>query len=213
MGEYVTAEAGVAEGVGWVETATVSMRGYFSTQHLWSAEHSTRLAAELEAAHTGEARFSIRHRSYVLGAVGEAVAFLEAFINELFQDAQDATKTVPDPGAAMGVRGLSDDVVRLLAAYWNSTDEGERVRALDKYDAARLFAGCPREDRGRLEPSSRPDGRRVDFCHRVCHRTRVNRVQSMHTRQLLMQRDQRDAAQLVRRSTTCMAKVAELFSR
>lgn len=92
MGEYVTAEAGVAEGVGWVETATVSMRGYFSTQHLWSAEHSTRLAAELEAAHTGEARFSIRHRSYVLGAVGEAVAFLEAFINELFQDAQD------DPG-------------------------------------------------------------------------------------------------------------------
>jgi hypothetical protein len=32
---------------------TVSMRGYFSTQHLWSAEHFTRLAAELEAAHTG----------------------------------------------------------------------------------------------------------------------------------------------------------------
>jgi hypothetical protein len=37
---------------------TVSMRGYFSTQHLWSVEHFIRLAAELEAAHTGEARFS-----------------------------------------------------------------------------------------------------------------------------------------------------------
>jgi hypothetical protein len=54
------------------------MRGYFSTQHLWSAELFIRLAAELEAAHTGEARCSIRHRSYVLGTVGDAVAFLEA---------------------------------------------------------------------------------------------------------------------------------------
>jgi len=37
---------------------TVSMRGYISTQHLWSAEHFIRLAAEFEAAHTGEAQFS-----------------------------------------------------------------------------------------------------------------------------------------------------------
>jgi hypothetical protein len=135
---------------------TVSMRGYFSTQHLWSAEHFTRLAAELEAAHTGEARFSIRHRSYVLGAVGEAVAFLEAFVNELVQDAADATKADPVPGTAVRLRGLSDDLVRLMAAYWNSTDEGERVRTLDKYDAARLFAGCPRQDRGRLPDQDVP---------------------------------------------------------
>jgi hypothetical protein len=132
------------------------MRGYLSTQHLWAAEHFTRLAAELEAAHTGEARFSIRHRSYVLGAVGEAVAFLEGFINELFQDATDTTKTDPVPGAAAGLRGLSHDVVRIMAAYWNSTDEGERVRAIDKYDAARLFGECPREDRGRLPDQDVP---------------------------------------------------------
>jgi hypothetical protein len=134
----------------------VSMRGYFSTQHLWSAEHFIRLAAELEAAHTGEARFSIRPRSYVLGAVGEAAAFLEAFVNELFQDAADATKADPVPGTAMRLRGLSDDLVRLTAAYWNSTDEGERVRTIDKYDAARLFAGCPRQDRGRLPDQDVP---------------------------------------------------------
>ena len=82
--------------------------------------------------------------------MGEAVAFLEAFVNELFQDAADATKADPVPGTAVRLRGLSDDLVRLMAAYWNSTDEGERVRTLDKYDAARLFAGCPRQDRGRL---------------------------------------------------------------
>jgi hypothetical protein len=135
---------------------TISMRGYFSTQHLWSAEHYTGLAAELEAGHTGEARFSIRHRSYVLSAVGEAVAFLEAFINELFQDAADATEPKPVPGAHVGLRGLSDDVVQLMAAYWNSTDEGERVRTLDKYDTARLFAGCQRQDRGRLADQDVP---------------------------------------------------------
>ena len=85
---------------------TVSMRGYFSTQHLWSAEHFIRLTAELEAAHTGEARFSIRHRSVLpLGAVGEAVAFLEAFVNELFQDAADATKADPVPGPRLRLRG------------------------------------------------------------------------------------------------------------
>ena len=111
--------------LGWVETATVSMRGYLSTQHLWSAEHFTRLAAELEAAHTGEARFSIRHRSYVLGAVGEAVAFLEAFINELFQDAQDATKTAPTRGR----RWRSGLLRRRRAAHGGVLEQHRRGRA------------------------------------------------------------------------------------
>ena len=106
-------------------------------------------APVLEAAHPGEARFSIQHRSYVLGAVGEAVAPLEAFVNELFQDAADATNADPVPGTAVRL-GAVGRPARLMAAYWNSTDEGERVRTLDKYDAARLFAGCPRQDRGRL---------------------------------------------------------------
>jgi len=55
--------------------------------------------------------------------VGEAVAFLEAFVDELFQDAADVTKADPVPGTAVRLRGLSDDLVRLMAAYWNSTDE------------------------------------------------------------------------------------------
>ena len=47
-------------------SVTVFMRGYFWTQLPWSAERFIRLAAELEAAHTGEARFSfaraLQHR-------------------------------------------------------------------------------------------------------------------------------------------------------
>lgn len=65
------------------------MRGYMLLQHLWAAEHFARLALEYEAAHTGEPQRWVRHRSYVITAVAESVAFLEAFINELFQDAKD----------------------------------------------------------------------------------------------------------------------------
>jgi hypothetical protein len=86
-----------------VGSVTIQMRSYQSVQHLWAAEHFVRLAAECEAAHVGEPRFSIRHRSYALGAVGEAVAFLEAFINELFQDAKDATDGVVGATAAQGL--------------------------------------------------------------------------------------------------------------
>lgn len=154
MGDNVTAHAGVAEAVGIVETVTVSMRGYLSAQHLWAAEHFTRLATEVEAAHSGGHRFSPRHRSYVLGAVGESVAFLEAFVNELFQDAKDSTDGVP--GAATRVHGLPDDAVRLMAAHWNSTRDGVNTQTVAKYDAARTLCGHPRGDAGRLPAQDVP---------------------------------------------------------
>ncbi len=140
MGEYVGAGAGCAEGSGSVGVPTIAMRSYLSTQHLWTAEHFTRLARELEAAHTGESRFAVRHRAYVLGAVGESVAFLEAFINELFQDAAD--------GAGVA-DGLSPDMVRLMTEYWRTTEQGKSVEVTKKYDMARVFAGHPHADAGR----------------------------------------------------------------
>ncbi len=140
MGEYVGAGAGCAEGSGSVGVPTIAMRSYLSTQHLWTAEHFTRLARELEAAHTGESRFAVRHRAYVLGAVGESVAFLEAFINELFQDAAD--------GAGVA-DGLSPDMVRLMTEYWRITEQGKSVEVTKKYDMARVFAGHPHADAGR----------------------------------------------------------------
>jgi hypothetical protein len=146
MDEQVIEPEGLRSGEAF-GTPTLVMRGYLSTQHLWAAEHFTRLATDYEAAHIGEPQLWIRHRSYVLGAVAESVAFLEAFINELFQDAKDATDGVV---GAHAPQGLLPDAVRLMAAYWNSTEDGERVRAVAKYDAARVFAGCPRSTAGRL---------------------------------------------------------------
>ena len=82
----------------------------------------------------------MRHRAHVLGAVGEAVAFLEDFINELHQDADEAGQVAD---------GLSPDTVRLMAAYWRSTNNGKYVEVRKRYDMARVFAGQPEADAGR----------------------------------------------------------------
>ena len=54
--------------------ATVSMRNYFSSYHLWSAENNSKKAKEIEDAHEGKSRFDIEHRAYVIGAVISSVA-------------------------------------------------------------------------------------------------------------------------------------------
>ena len=68
---------------------SVAMRVYYSSYHLWAARHFTRLATENEDPHTGRSTFNVAHRSYVTSAIFSAVSFLEAAINEIFQDAAD----------------------------------------------------------------------------------------------------------------------------
>jgi hypothetical protein len=115
MGEHVVARASVALGGVSAVVTTVAIRSYLSSQHLWSARHFTRLAADHERDHAGDSRISVQQRAYVLSAVGEAVAFLEAFINELYQDAADDTAGAAD--------GLSPGMVRLMAEHWRGTQE------------------------------------------------------------------------------------------
>src|SRR5689334_4395269 len=68
--------------------AGIAMRAYFSSYHLWAAQHFTRLATELETTIKGP-QFDLPHRSYVTNAVFSAVAFIEAAINEVFEDVND----------------------------------------------------------------------------------------------------------------------------
>jgi hypothetical protein len=60
----------------------------------------------------------------VLGAITEAVAFMEAAVNELFQDAADSKTEF--------LGGLSPYCVTLLALDWRQTDG--RKKTLDKYN-------------------------------------------------------------------------------
>jgi hypothetical protein len=118
------------------------MRPYFSSYHLWAAEHYAWLAKEIEDTHTGEPRFDITHRAYVTSTVISAVAFLEAVINELFDDVADRQRGFID--------SIPPEAVRLLAGLWGKDElrSVERWPILDKFGAALLCCGAAPFDRG-----------------------------------------------------------------
>ena len=111
--------------------AEVLMRTYFSTYHFWAAEHFARLAANIEGAHTGKPTFNIKHRAYVTSSILSAVAFLEAAINEFFDDVTDGHSGYVDP---------TTDYARQLAELWKEKN-GKRWSILEKYqDATTILA-------------------------------------------------------------------------
>ena len=105
----------MVEKVGRLE---ISMRAYFSAYHLWAAGHFARLANDIENAHTGRAVFDISHRAYVTNAIFSAVAFLEAAINELFEDAVDNHPSYLD--------ALTPERRQRLCKRWSGKDSVER---------------------------------------------------------------------------------------
>jgi hypothetical protein len=110
------------------------MRVYYSSYHLWAAKHFVRLAAEIEDAHEGEPTFDIEHRAYVTNAILSSVAFMEAAINELFQDAFDNDQSYIEP--------LEPEVRTLLAKMWDLTEARNRspFNILDKCQIALVLA-------------------------------------------------------------------------
>ena len=76
--------------------AEVGMRTYFSTYHLWAAEYFGSLAAGMEKDHSGVLKFDIQHRAYVTNSTLWSAAFLEAGINEVFDDVSDAHRGYVD---------------------------------------------------------------------------------------------------------------------
>jgi hypothetical protein len=124
-------------------TASVSgaSRHYVAGQHLWSARHYARLCTELEAEKMGKTAFDIQHRAYAVSAVLSAVVFLEALVNETFQDAAD--------GQASRIAPLDHRCIALMGEFWNASEAGSRyVGILDKFKMALLFADRPRLDPG-----------------------------------------------------------------
>jgi hypothetical protein len=118
--------------------ASVQMRAYFSSYHLWAAKHFAGLAQVAES--QPSQGFNIQHRAYVTAAVLSAVAFLEAPINEVFDDLADDHQSYVAP--------LSEDAKRLLQGVWAGDENVERWRVLEKYRVALHCAGKTPFDRG-----------------------------------------------------------------
>ncbi len=110
---------------------TFQMRVYFSSYHLWAAKHFMQLAANIEQAHTGGPVFDIEHRAYVTNSIFSSVAFIEAGINELFQDVLD--------GHMSYISSLPSAMVSSMAT--SLADEHRRPSALEKYQKSLIFAG------------------------------------------------------------------------
>jgi hypothetical protein len=120
----------------------ISIRHYYSARLLWTAQHHAELAGEAERTlAASKTPFSIEHNGYVLSSIIASVAFLEAMINELFQDAADG-HAAPDGY----ITPLSEECRRTMAEVWAIT-RGGRVSALEKYDSLLRSAGSPLLDR------------------------------------------------------------------
>lgn len=121
---------------------TATMRVYYSSYHLWAAKHFAVLALNIENQPAAEARFDIRHRAYVTNSIFSAVAFLEATVNELFQDASDDHESY--------LKKVDEDSKRLMADFWQLTEERNRspFSILDKFQLALTFFRERRFDGG-----------------------------------------------------------------
>jgi hypothetical protein len=118
----------------------ITMRNYLSTHHLYAARYAADDAETIEAAYDAtRSAFDLRHRAHVLSAITEAVSFVEAAINELFQDAAD--------GHVSYVDSLGSQALSIMKELWTGTNEG-RLRALEKYNLALLASGHNRFESG-----------------------------------------------------------------
>lgn len=112
----------------------VTTRSYLSTTHLWMAEHCARFTADYENKYRSDrSAFHIHQRAYTMTVVTEAVAFVEALINEFFVDIHDSHADRYD--------SLGQETLKRIREYWTVAGSGNNVSILTKYEMARSLCG------------------------------------------------------------------------
>jgi hypothetical protein len=121
----------------------VGLRSYFSTHFLAAAEDAAQQAAHIESRLVAEyaRRFSLEHRGHILTSIILSVAFIEAAINEVLQDAFDEHRTAK-------LDKVDREVQVRWAALWEAMDQGDTGRVLNRYQAALVMADCEPFDQG-----------------------------------------------------------------
>jgi len=128
-------ERTVSSSIGITDAVSVATLHYLSSEHLWSARHNAQRCRRLEDELAGKKDFDIEHRTSAMTSILAAVAFLEALVNETFQDAADIHHT------SRRVSHLSEECRTLMATFWQETDGGRwRTDMLKNYQMALKFA-------------------------------------------------------------------------
>lgn len=135
MGSSVTVEVPASKIATELGLPSWYMRVYFSSYHLWAAKHFLEISKEIEESSKELPAFEIRHRAFTINSILSSVAFVEAAINEVFQDALD--------NHHFYIESLGKDKIELLADYWRMTEieKKSHLSALDKYQLALRFCG------------------------------------------------------------------------
>lgn len=126
---------------------SVSMRGYMANQHLWNARREAWLCGKREdmLVNQDERNIDRIHRSHAMTAALSAVAFLEAIVNEVWQDAADSKPGEHTPYT----EGIPDNAVATMRELWNGKENAERMLSLlSKFQVALVCAGHDRMDKG-----------------------------------------------------------------
>lgn len=100
--------------------ASVLARQYFAAPHLWAARYYAGQARLREDAllRAGHQTIDTLHRAHVVSAVFAAVSFLEAYINELYQDASH-TESGGVGDISSRLSGLTKEDQQSLAKTWD----------------------------------------------------------------------------------------------
>ena len=143
--DQVTRPAGIAATISF-GTPRVGVRAYFATQHLWNARHMAQLCADSEAdlVEQGFRGMDRAVRAFALAAVMESVAFLEALVNGVWQDAADYDPRSPDSRLA----GLSVQSIARLGELWRNDRVERSLSVIDKYQVALACVDQPKMDIG-----------------------------------------------------------------
>jgi hypothetical protein len=132
--EYAIGGGGFSSGQAFA--AKVGVRDYFTMEHLWNARYMAQLCAKREAALVAEGFRGIDRavRAFALGAILESVAFLEALVNSMWQDAEEDDPQSPNRNPHL--EGLSDAAIARLRQLWRNDRVERSLSTLDKYQVA-----------------------------------------------------------------------------
>lgn len=126
-------------GVKVSDRASVAVKSHLSGDHVSAAAFFARSCGEIEVRNLGRISDELRvqHRSFAIGAVISAVAYLEAAANEVYLAAADNDPHLFGKGDAR--------LPKLLVHVWDSVED---IRTLQKYQVALVLAQKAPFDQG-----------------------------------------------------------------
>jgi hypothetical protein len=124
--------------MGVLPPEAILKRAYFSSWHLNSAIILLDKVADLEKEYEGENKFDVNHASSVVASIMSSVAYIEASINEIYQD-------VVDDHDGEYTKPIKEEARKKIKEKWDTL---ERKKILEKYQKALKFSDTQTFNKG-----------------------------------------------------------------